>query len=251
MKTISFNRLKYLFIEYFTLHWKRDLMIMGGVLLAQIPFIYLQMPIFEFGLFLIGVMPIILCSITFNFWHKKTKGMDYLLCPANTAEKVIVNILLVHIYYTAIILLSCALGVFTYYLLYPQCEYAIIPSSILTKIYNFSYILQFFVKLFASQSIFLFASIYFKKNALLKTILIFLVSSFIFLAIFKITGISSMMTVVDEHHFKSMTLNGVHYANLLDYILHKYAWLYYGVLVFIAPVFFWLLSYFRLKETEV
>ena len=248
MNTISFNRIKCLFIEYFALHWKRDLMVFGGVLAALIGAMYLHLP-FTNPTLIIFVISIILCSITFNFWHKKTLGMSYLLCPANTAEKVIANALLVHVYYTAILLLSCVLARYTMHLFYPDILFFRMEriEEVITSP-------MFWVCLLAIQSFFLFTSVYFRKNALLKTVLFLAVLFVIFMFIIGYSMIY-FSTVIEESQVVGLiswsSNNGVYRTELISYTLHKYDWLYSYALCFIAPVFFWVLSYFRLKETEV
>ena len=241
MNTISLNRLKYLFREYFLLHWKRDLMIMVSMFLVQIGLSYLDISFFGILSLIVIVMPIIQCS-TLNTWHKGTWKINYLLCPANTMEKIITNILLVHIYYTLMILLSCILGGFSLYLLH----YSIFLLS-------YEYI-TLFVVLFIIQSIFLFTSIYFKKNVILKTMLFFTVLIVAIWLIITYTGIGNIMVNIDEWQTRYLTfhsvINGVYFTNLVAYSLYRYAWVF-RVLLCITPIFFWVLTYFRLRETEV
>jgi hypothetical protein len=113
----------------------------------------------------------------------------------------------------------------------------------------------YLVRLFAIQSAFLFASMYFRKNALLKVGVFLAVLFIIFLLVIHYTGIGRLMMVVDDPNQNGIfftDINGVYSTDLLSYILFfKYKWLFMKVLWYIAPVFFWILSYLRLKETEV
>ena len=248
MNTISFNRIKCLFIEYFALHWKRDLMIFGGLFVAEMGSMYLHFP-FHSPDFILFVMSIVLCGITFNFLSKKTLGMSYLLCPANTAEKVIVNILLLHVYFTAMIFLTCILARYMMQLFYYPQTFIMFMFGQVEELITFP---MFWVSLFVTQSFVLFTSIYFRKNALLKAVLSLAVLFTVLGLIVKFTGIGHIVMRVDNHYPISMTYNGLNCVDILTYIFEvKYKFIYHRALWFIAPVFFWVLSYFRLKETEV
>ena len=199
---------------------------------------------------IIAIFSIVFCN-RFNFWYKNSQGMNYLLCPANTEEKVIVNILLVHVYYTAILVLSCLLGLFIGGLLFASYK-PFIPFFYEIKDINY----QFIGGLFMLQSIFIFTSIYFRKNAVLKTLAFFagLVVILVMLQGGKyIIGANSPMVLIDEQQAKGIMMsygvyNGVYVTDVLSYTVSKYAshaWAY------VAILFFWVLTYFRLRETEV
>jgi len=249
MNTIALNRLKYLFREYFVTHWKRDLLIFGGIFLAKV----LLLPsgsVFPEA-FIVVVMSIILANI-FKSLYKGSQGMNYLLCPANTEEKVIVNIVLVHVYYTAILVLACVLGHFIATQLYLSMpNYNILSPLISGTIKLLNY--QFYAVLFAFQSIFIFTSIYFKKNSALKTILFFVCFVIMLMLVIKFTGIGKIMIDIDtlpSGAFVSYNeINGQYMTDLASYIINKYANM--TITYCVITVFFWVLSYLRLRETEV
>jgi hypothetical protein len=110
---------------------------------------------------------------------------------------------------------------------------------------------MFFGYLLASQSFFLFAVVYFRKNAILNAILFLAFLIFMFLLIIKITGIGHFVVPLVEYttRLKYQDLDSI---DIVSYILEfKYEWFYSKVLFYIVTVFFWILSYLRLKETEV
>lgn len=231
MKTISFNRLKYLFLRYFATHWKRDLTVVGALFVLRTLFNYMHFPFIDNTLILIAT-PFVMGNM-FNFLQNKTQGVDYLLCPANTEEKVIANLFLVHIYYTAILYLACILSHYTVLLIYPHDALFLTHSTIKDLIdYNF------LEALFAFQSIFIFTTVYFKKNAVLKTLISFAAFLFAIAVITMVTVICFGIT------------NAPDKIVLESYIMEKYTW---GIHIvnWIIILFFWVLSYFRLRETEV
>jgi len=206
-------------------------MIIGGVFLAKVVFGYSGIP-FPDGFF-IYLIPIILCG-RFNFWHKKPQGMNYLLNPANTVEKVIANILLIHVYSTVIVVLSCLLGFYMGNLISVHQTF----TPLMVTMENLS-IYDFIESLLPVQALFIFACIYFRKNALLKMVLLFVALIFVMIILVSILAIYTTFTdgnLVDE-------LAGISYILMDTWVFHVFNW--------IIIVFFWVLSYFRLRETEV
>jgi len=107
---------------------------------------------------------------------------------------------------------------------------------------------RFFVFLLVFQSVFVFMSIYFKKNALLKTVLFFgILLLVIIISILIFYHLARNVEVVGR------LVGGLGDAELgyiISYTIDKYVWIS-RVLVYGAIAFFWGLSYLRLKETEV
>ena len=252
MNAISLNRLKYLFREYFATHWKRDLSVFVGLFLVKTFLRYFGIGFPD--LIAIYIISIILVGISCSL-GEKLRGMNYLLCPANTAEKTIVHILLTHIYFTAILVLACVLGHYATNLLFilfstPR-EIALSDTG---KLLDYHY----FLSIFAIQSTFLFFAIYFRKHALIKTLLAYAAFVVLSILIFKYTGLSDIMVLSDKQEAESYVsygmYNGVYAMNIMTYMKCKsnFVWLYSSnILFYITTVFFWVLSYFRLRETEV
>jgi hypothetical protein len=170
--------------------------------------------------------------------------MNYLSCPANTAEKFITNLLLIHIYYTVMLVLACGFGSHIGYLLKPlNLEHLTVVDNDVNQ-----HIYRFFLFLFVFQSIFIFMTIYFKKNALLKIVFFFgilflvvLISILIFFRLANnVEAIGNLVGALGEAELQY----------IISYTVDKYIWVS-RILVYGAIVFFWVLSYFRLKETEV
>ena len=234
MNAISLNRMKYLFIEYFVTHWKRDLFIFLGLFLIQS--IISSLNFLFIGAFAVTVMSIILCG-TFNFLHKGSQGMNYLLNPANTEEKVIVNLSIVHIYYNIMLLIPCVLGWFLGLSLSSGVDFIFILSEVEGSAY-----FTIIEGLFVIQSVFLFSAIYFKKHAILKTSLLFVGFLFVIVIVSLVMLANSEIVQQVAATFDS--------ENLKNELLEKYSLLAH-VVNWITVIFFWVVSYFRLRETEV
>jgi hypothetical protein len=240
---LSLSRVKQLFIEYFVINWKRDVSIFLGLFLVSAILAY-QHWLFP-SRFFIFIISILLIGVS-NPLGKELRGMNYLICPAKTAEKLLVNIVLVHIYYTVALVLVCGLATSIAFFLNPlNLEH----FTVLDKAEANAHFYRFYLTLFLFQSFFMFASIYFKKNALLKTVLFFgilflvcLISGIIFFHLpNRVEAIGNLIGALGEDELKY----------IISYTVDKYAWISQNLVYAIATVFFWVLSYLRLRETEV
>ena len=250
MNAISLNRLKYLFREYFAINWKRDLSVFAGLFLVKTFFIYSDIDLPD--IVYVSLISIVLIGISCPL-NKKLYGMNYLLCPANTAEKTIVHILLAHVYFTAIPILICILSNFAIYILLPHSKFVLFVLDIGTE-----RLYYLFLSLFAFQAMFLFFTIYFRKHALIKTLLVYAAFVVLSMLIFTYTGLRDILVLSDKQEAESAVsyglYNGVYAMDIMTYVKckSKFVWLYAVYFSrYIPIVFFWVLSYFRLRETEV
>ena len=228
MNTISLNRLKYLFTEYFTLNWIRDVIIFAGFFLVNVVFGCFQVALFLQGI--VMIVMVILLSNLFKFVANKPHGMSYLLSPANIAEKFIVNVLISHLYFLLLLIVPIVLGYDAGRLLVaslPDLESAFFPISM----FGYGTLLS----LFGIQAVFMFGALFFKKRGALKT--------FLCLMILIITGIIIVVRLVNQLHVEN-------FGGFMDNLIEKYG---YIILIFkhIVIFTFWTLSYFRLKRMEV
>ena len=237
MNAISLNRLKYLFIEYFVLYWKRDLIIFGSLFLAKITFT-LDHQWFPDTLAILFAA-IILSSISYSSsLSTKLQRANYLICPANTEEKVLANIVLVHIYYTVLLVFTYLLGNLIKRNLLGTFYTGLDPFTFSTMKDFLDY--RFYLTLFVFQSFFMFASVYFRKKALLKTLLFFAVLVTIYVSFITSTGIGMITVVTEQYTFSK---------DVISYVISEY--LDKDISYYIVIVLFWFLSYLRLKRTEV
>lgn len=213
--------------------------------------------IFLTGLFITGC---IFASISFNALGDKAKGTYWMSLPASHLEKLIVTILFTTVFFFAV---YCAV-------FFPirQMAFAYIESAAKEEPfkYHLTYInwkgdaevkivaRYFFLCFIAVQSLFLLGSAYFKKFAYVKTVICGAV--FVFLFVWMMTGIDEKMF----NKFGQVSWN-VFEVRLHDYSggnptkLYKVSELSKDFSLFMfqymwAPVF-WLVTWFRLKETEI
>ncbi len=235
MNTVSLYRLKYLFLQYFIINWKRDLKTFSILFLIKIIFTYLHFP-FPDELIVV-IMSIIFAGNIFNFLNNKHQGISYLMLPLNTVEKVFVNIILVHAYYSLMLLLACFSGEIIGHLFYTlRTGLVFIFPDAVGELFSYDFLLQ----LIAIQSIFIFTSVYFRKNAILKTLFVFVIVFFILVFIIGYMLIRLHMGNISEPFL----------MNIIAGLMEKYT-LIFSAFNYIIILFFWILSYFRLRETEV
>jgi hypothetical protein len=202
------------------------------------------------GVFFVILFTLIAASKTFSMFKNRAHGFDYLLVPVNTLEKTFTGIVLSHIYrillYFIAFVLGLELGSFLYSF-HPSNDTGILNiGKVLAWIPTYwNYILSFF----AALSLFVFASVFFRKSAFGKTLLCYFGFALI-IVIVTVTIITAMMknivmdpsinawafTMQDyEFTFKNMTLLG------------KISTV--GSNIFII-LFGWVMSFLRLREKE-
>lgn len=196
---------------------------------------------YPFVLFLVGY---IFTSTAFKELHQYPRNYSYLTLPASILEKFLTKFLLTSVGFIIITLI----GYFVFSILAAVLTNLVFGRSFpLFDPFN-SDVWTVIKVYFITQSIFLFGSVYFKSHSLLKVLLSsFLFSIFIsllFLLTFKIVFHSYSMYElnfsVNRYEFYQMESLGRAIATVSKAIFHY----------MLAP-YFWVLTFLRLKETEV
>jgi hypothetical protein len=208
---------------------------------------------------LIIVAGAIFAARFFKEIHHSGNGVAYFMIPATQLEKLTVAILMTSFYYFAMMMITYIIGNLTGTLLnnmlasmdfFPVTIFH--HSSLQWKYFeginldlftlqnanvNIQYTGSFFVGFMLSQSLFLLGSIYFRKNHAFKTFL-------------TIIGIQLLLVILISVELKLIL--GVTNIDGND-VEHLGKALFYPVKIFISllPLFFWLVSYFRLTEKQV
>jgi hypothetical protein len=241
--SLSLTRIKHLLNRYFIENWKKDLYV--GLVLLVIAFA--SNPMAGFSGFVYMVMVLLYTGRIFGNLAHKESAQHYLMIPASTSEKLIVNLFLSHIYYVLLLLVFLVSGILLRaFILSPFCETFNCFSFLDAKKSMFSF--SSYVSFLSFQSILAFGSVYFRKNAFIKTLLsiaaffFFLVMLVIF--IFRLNP-DSLTPLMDE--FKVMQESFM-INRMLNY---KTSFCISTIIYIVITCFFWMLSYFRLRETEV
>ena len=187
-------------------------------------------------------------SLVFADLHKSSEGIRYLMIPGSTLEKLIARLVItsvgytvfVGIVYTAASAIGAGLG---------QLIFSGSPGVFL---HNNAEVWEAIGQYLVTQSAFLFGSIYFKKSAFLKTVLTFgavgfglgivylLTARVLFAPAF--TGFLTITGTLEDYFPDPRGLQRI--AEVIGSLE--------DVMVYVVgPLFFWIVSYLRLRETEV
>jgi hypothetical protein len=252
--TLDINRLGLLLKRFFIENKQRELTFWGitTVVFTLMHLAGSQEKSISVEMFLY-ISGFIFAARTFKIFNYTPGGMHYLLIPATHLEKLTTAILLSTFYYFVMVLITYSLGTIFgttignfFFESNNPIVFALFNS--IPDLYNNSHapmsLLNKFILFAGIQSVFMLGSIYFKGNAVGKTFLaitaISIVLGIIELLLLRITfgtyHLGEQMiniSMVSEHGFLSA----------LDTVSTVFAYA-------LIP-FFWIVSYFRLKEKQV
>lgn len=248
MNTFSIKRVQLLCSRYFIEHWKKDVMVFGILLIVNIFLGVFLTPGNDLGFsaFLVSGALLISASNIFYPLKSKKQTLDYLMLPASSLEKTTTNIFLIHIYQFLGVLIFTFAGLFIGKIIgamaFPM-RMNPLSFNLFFNVFN----IEFIVEMTLFLALFIFGSVYFKKNAFIKTFL-FLIA-FIFIIALVDVGIivafletdaaninNSSVSIVLENDFNFGLINGKK-AGTLFCICYT--------------LIFWVMSFYRLRETEV
>lgn len=194
----------------------------------------------------------------------RSRAINYLLIPASSFERLMVSLLyavvLFFLAFTAIYYLVDAIMVMAVNMFHPSyteanANGAIRQASVVNvfgrTVGKVNGTPLFFAAYFAIQAAFLLGSVYFEKYSFVKTVIslfavllgLWLINSFLFEAILPEGGMNGIGSFV-------VTTNESENAYLVELPAVMKETL--GMLVkWIFPIFFWVVTYFRLREKEV
>lgn len=192
----------------------------------------------------------VVSSVAFSDLNDPKNGIHYLMLPGSTLEKYLAKLLLTSVGWTlAVILLymvATALGAAIASLAFAQHPGVFVPVGRTTWNTIASYLV--------AQSIFLFGSVYFRKVAFLKVVLgsvavafslglVYLLAARIIFA----EGFVGVLSVEAEQWQEMITItapNAPAFFRTLGVIGDVFTWA-------VTPIFFWVVGFMRLRETEV
>lgn len=259
MNTIfNINRLGLLFKRYFTENKQRELTFWG---ITTLVFTLMHLAgsreksiSVEMYLYISGF---IFAAQTFKIFNFTPSGMHYLLIPANHLEKLTTSIVLSTFYYFAMIIITYVVGTIlgttignlTFNLNNP-IQFALFqsnPDFIVNghSIYNSGpSLLNTFIAFAGIQAVFMLGSIYFKGNAVGKTILTF----FALVIVLGIIELFLLKVTFGTYHLDGQMLN---FSISSDHNMITGFEIAGKIFKYTLIPFFWVVTYFRLTEKEV
>ena len=191
---------------------------------------------------------LVLAGTTFKMMSNQPRAMAYLTLPASTAEKTVVTVAYLNIYYVLLVTVSSLVGFFFGQLL--QNLIAIIPffrdlfgsrggHTLALSTVSFKELGINLLSLTCGLSVLLFGSIYFRRHAILKTLLVS--CGFIF-AVF----ILDMIVISSVSYTSDLSIINVNFPDIPEWVETMIEITFSCVFT----LFFWFMTYLRLRETE-
>ena len=223
----------------------------------------LQEVTFFFSLFAIGSF---YASQIFRDLGSRSRGINYLMVPASAMEKLLCSltfgIVLFFLVFTAAFYLADGLMVLIANTLHPSYNIAgadgTQAKASLINIFYYSepgpknninpYILLTFLVI---QSLFILGSVYFEKYSFIKTA----ISMFVFMLIFfLLVYVFNDFLMPPGGFVKGFSSYRVIEANNKEVLVQLPGWIgpvLRAILMYALPPFFWIVTYFRLREKQV
>lgn len=240
---MNINNIIKLIKAYFYENWQKDLYTFGLVLI----FAFLSMAWPSLNSFLGFSVIVVLIAIYplrfFDKLHQPSSRIHYLMIPATNEEKVLTGILLTNIYFILLVFILAFIGALLGYgvlkLSTPEMEMnfkemlgLMLPSSVRSYLF-----------LITMVSIIFFGSIYFKKSPAWKIVLVCLAVFLVLEAIMTGTEwLNVLMTVPAE-------IRNGNYIKVEYSIMSSSKWTPY-VINIVITVYFYAMSFLRMRETE-
>jgi len=195
---------------------------------------------------------IIAASRSFSVLYNKQKGIEYLLLPASMFEKFVAKL----IFSTVGYILMALAGYFIFSLIGSGLSFLAFGRG--HGVFNpfTREVWQMIALYVATSSVVFFGSVYFKKLPLVKTILMLcgiaigyaVLSAVIFRFLF--WGFFDGFILVNDEMMNLFRIQAGMSAQFMNFFENLYSVLKV-IFWFIVPAFFWVLTFLRLRETEV
>ncbi len=229
---------------YFIESWKTDLF-QFGILAAIVLFNSITTGNGTSLSFAIGVSLIFLMIYPerlFRNLHSNSPKIHYLSVPASNNEKVLANMLLANIYYIAGLAAACGLGFALAHLYLTMRGYG--GLHLYTNL-DYADLIGF---VYVSLAVFFFGGVYFRRKTTLSTVGVGLLVGTVFAMLASLTLWVNGLTLIP----KGSTFNEFSWSfDSVEYLSEKGAdILKYGMMS-VMIVYFYALSFLRMKETEV
>ncbi|MBQ7551125.1 MAG: hypothetical protein IJT04_06330 [Bacteroidales bacterium] len=224
---ISLHRMCLLAKSIFCQNWSRDWKIFLVIIILHAFHFALNGVVGVYYPLSLAVIMVLLylAGTTYRLLEDTKHAMFYMALPVSTAEKFWVNLFFVHIYYLVAFVLVSVLGFYIGVLLNNIFEIRMMDWTTDLTIHWGSFARSVCI-LVAGQAALMFGSVFFKRHAFIKSLLcmglLFLDLALIFLFIPELFGF---------------------YADVTEW----YSLMCAGLIA----LYFWILTYLRLKETEV
>jgi hypothetical protein len=213
---------------------------------------------FFLSLFAVGTF---YASQYFRDLGSRAKGINFLLVPASAFEKLLCSILytaaLFFVVFTAAfyivdVLMVALVGNFTDANQLPKKPSVINVFTVGLLRFNKDATINFLLFFFSVQSAFLLGSVYFEKYSFIKTIICGFIGGFILFCLMYF--FNEHLLPNGEFHKGFLTSYLVHIDGSNDHLVQVPRWIgevFRFLVMYATAPFFWIVTYYRLKEKQV
>ena len=249
---MSIINIKHLISHHFISHWKRELKIFAIMIFCAFFLLRAQNNVLETFVWL----AVLYSLVELKSIYAENKGMNYLLLPAQTSEKIVSTFIIHQIFYVLLSMAALALAYGINWLiaqktgLYFWTEY-----SLKWQIFNFSQVVNALLSIWCWQVIFVFGGFYFKRHPGLGILLTFIGIGIITFILSTASSFIALKYNISYPHFVTRLFD-LTYPSILesdgyfDNNFTNFPGIFY-ILSAVHIIFWWLMSFLRLRETEV
>lgn len=246
--------IKHLISHHFISHWKRELKIFAIMIFCAFFLLRAQNNVLETFVWL----AVLYSLVELKSIYAENKGMNYLLLPAQTSEKIVSTFIIHQIFYVLLSMAALALAYGINWLIAQKMgnyylDWVVYPLK--CQIFNFSQVVNALLSIWCWQVIFVFGSIYFKRHPGLGILLTFIGIGII---TSMLIGICTSIVITHDIHYPHFVTRLFDLTNpsilesdgIFDNNFTNFPGIFY-ILSAVHIIFWWLMSFLRLIETEV
>lgn len=249
---MSIINIKHLISHHFISHWKRELKIFAIMIFCAFFLLRAQDNVLETFVWL----AVLYSLVELKSIYAENKGMNYLLLPAQTSEKIASTFIIHQIFYVLLSMAALALAYGINWLIAQKTGlYFWTDYSLKWQIFNFSQVVNALLSIWCWQVIFVFGGFYFKRHPGLGILLTFIGIGII---TSMLIGICTSIVITHDIHYPHFVtrLFDLSQQTILqsdgyfDNNFTNFPGIFY-ILSAVHIIFWWLMSFLRLRETEV
>ncbi len=251
---MSIINIKHLISHHFISHWKRELKIFAIMIFCAFFLLRAQNNVLETFVWL----AVLYSLVELKSIYAENKGMNYLLLPAQTSEKIVSTFIIHQIFYVLLSMAALALAYGINWLIAQKMgnyylDWVVYPLK--CQIFNFSQVVNALLSIWCWQVIFVFGGFYFKRHPGLGILLTFIGIGIITFILSTASSFIALKYNISYPHFVTRLFDLTNPSilesdGIFDNNFTNFPGIFY-ILSAVHIVFWWLMSFLRLRETEV
>lgn len=249
---MSIINIKHLISHHFISQWKRELQIFAIMIFCAFFLLRAQDSIIQTFMW----VSVLYSLVELRSVFAENKGMNYLLLPAQTSEKIASTFIIHQIFYVLLSMAALALAYgINWLILHKTGLYYWTDYALKWQIFNFSQVVNALLSIWCWQVIFVFGSFYFKRRPGLGILLTFMGIGIITFILSTASSFIALKYNISYPHFVTRLFDLSQQTILqsdgyFDNNFTNFPGIFY-ILSAVHIIFWWLMSFLRLRETEV